>query len=130
MQTQYVWDQTADPALYGAFINPDWTEIAWIARNTLQFMTIPEGELKSTLVQQDAIAATAWSPNSNLFATGSAIVVGNEPTPLVSVWEAHTNTLVKAFPITQSIQNISFSPDSSEIAVLDVKGVMRVFSIE
>ena len=129
MLTRYTWDQSTSPVLYGGYFSPDWTKIAWVARSTLQVMTIPDGKFKPSLDHQDAVSAFAWSPDSKIIATASAVVGGDRPTPLVYLWDAEANNLQKTITTENPIQSLSFSPDSTELAILDAKGVMMVFPV-
>jgi WD40 repeat protein len=124
------WSESASPALYGAYFSPDWKTIAWVARGTVQLMSVESGKLGPLLSHEDAVNALAWSPDSTLVATASAATVNGNFVPVVELWSADTgktlNTLVLSDPAIQ----ISFSPDGKTLATLDSAGTVQFWAVK
>jgi WD40 repeat protein len=124
------WSESASPALYGAYFSPDWKTIAWVARGTVQLMSIESGKLGPILSHEDAVNALAWSPDSTLLATASAATVDGNFVPVVKIWSADSgktlNTLVLSNPAIQ----IAFSPDGKRMATLDSSGTLQFWAVQ
>jgi WD40 repeat protein len=124
------WSESASPALYGAYFSPDWKTIAWVARGTVQLMSVENGKLGPLLSHEDAVNAVAWSPNSTLLATATAATVDGNFVPVVEVWSADSgktlNTLVLSNPAIQ----IAFSPDGKRLATLDSNGTLQFWAVQ
>jgi WD40 repeat protein len=123
------WSESASPALYGAYFSPDWKTIAWVARGTVQLMSVENGKLGPLLSHEDAVNALAWSPDSTLLATAAAATVDGNFVPVVELWSAESgktlNTLVLSNPAIQ----ISFSPDGKRLATLDSAGMLQFWAV-
>jgi WD40 repeat protein len=124
------WSESASPALYGAYFSPDWKTIAWVARGTVQLMSIESGKLGPILSHEDAVNALAWSPDSTLLATASAATVDGNFVPVVKIWSADSgktlNTLVLSNPAIQ----IAFSPEGKRMATLDSSGTLQFWAVQ
>jgi WD40 repeat protein len=124
------WSESASPALYGANFSPDWKTIAWVARGTVQLMSVESGKLGPILSHEDAVNALAWSPDSTLVATASAATVNGNFVPVVEIWSADSgktlNTLVLSNPAIQ----IAFSPDGKRLATLDSTGTLQFWAVQ
>jgi WD40 repeat protein len=124
------WSESASPALYGAYFSLDWKTIAWVARGTVQLMSVESGKLGPILSHEDAVNALAWSPDSTLIATASAATVNGNFVPVVEVWNAASgktlNTLVLSNPAIQ----IAFSPDGKRLASLDSTGTLQFWAVQ
>jgi WD40 repeat protein len=124
------WNQGTAPALYGAYFSPDWKTIAWVARGTVQLMSVESGKLGPALNHEDAVNTLAWSPDSSLLATASAATVNGNFVPVVELWSISSgktlNTLVLANPAIQ----VSFSPDGKNLATLDSTGTLQFWAVK
>ena len=124
------WNESASPALYGAYFSPNWKNIAWVARGTVQLMSVENGKLGPLLSHEDAVNALAWSPDRTLVATASAATVDGNFVPVVEIWNAESgktlNTLVLSNPAIQ----IAFSPDGKRLATLDSTGTLQFWAVQ
>jgi WD40 repeat protein len=124
------WSESASPALYGAYFSPDWKTIAWVARGTVQLMSVESGKLGPIFSHEDAVNALAWSPDNTLVATASAATVNGNFVPVVEIWSAGNgktlNTLVLSNPAIQ----ITFSPDGKRLATLDSTGTLQFWAVQ
>jgi WD40 repeat protein len=124
------WSESASPVLYGAYFSPDWKTIAWVARGTVQLMSVESGRLGPMLSHEDAVNALAWSPDSTLLATASAATVDGNFVPVVELWSADSgktlNTLVLSNPAIQ----VAFSPDGKRLATLDSTGTLQFWAVK
>jgi WD40 repeat protein len=123
------WSESASPALYGAYFSPDWKTVAWVARGTVQLMSVENGKLGALLSHEDAVNALAWSPDSKILATAAAATVNGNFVPVVELWSVESgkslNTLVLSNPAIQ----ISFSPDGKKLATLDSTGTLQFWAV-
>lgn len=123
------WTEHASPVLYGAHLSPDWEQVAWVARGTVQLMDVETGELGATLSHEDFIGAFAWSPDGSLIATGAAGTVEGEFAPLVTIWDVSggekVNTLVQPEPVL----SLAFSPDGQELGTLYGNGTLQLWVV-
>ena len=124
------WNQGSAPALYGAYFSPDWKTIAWVARGTVQLMSVDSGKLGAALNHEDAVNTLAWSPDSSILATASAATVDGNFVPVVELWSVDSgktlNTLVLSNPAIQ----VSFSPDGKSLATLDSTGTLKFWAVK
>jgi WD40 repeat protein len=123
------WTGSASANLYGAYISPDWKEVAWVAREAVQIMDMTTGGEGAILNHKDPVSAIAWTLNSEFLATASLSMNGDEIEPVIYIWDPSKDIPIKTLPQMAPIQSLTFSPDGQDLAVLDTKGEVRVFDI-
>jgi len=124
------WTEHASPALYGAYFSPDWKQIAWVARGSVQIMNAESGALMHHLNHEDFVNSVAWSPDGSLLASAAAGTVNGTFTPLVNIWDPLNGQVVNVLPINKPVTSLSFSPDGRELAILTVDGTFQIWSAE
>ncbi len=124
------WNESASPVLYGAYFSPDWKTIAWVARGTVQLMSVESGKLGPLLSHEDAVNALAWSPDSTLIATASAATVNGNFVPVVELWSADTGKTLNTLVLSDPALQISFSPDGKTLATLDSAGTVQFWAVK
>ena len=127
---QLEWTDAVTPSLFGAFFSPDWKKLAWVSQSVVQFMDVTTEKTTVLLSHEDAVGAVAWAPDSRLFATSSTINQGGDIIAAVMVWDSNTGKLNHTFPQASPVQSITFAPDNSSLAVLDVAGQMHVWRLD
>lgn len=124
------WSESDSPALYGAFFAPDWQNLAWVARGTVQLMDVGGGTTGPMLNHEDSVSVIAWSPDSRLLATAAAGTVESEFAPIVIIWEVSSGQAVNTLVQKASVQSLSFSPDGGVLAILDSGGQLQMWAVE
>jgi WD40 repeat protein len=124
------WSESASPVLYGAYFSPDWKTIAWVARGTVQLMSVESGNLGPLLSHEDAVNALAWSPDSTLLATASAATVNGNFVPVVELWSLDTGKTLNTLVLSEPALQISFSPDGKTLATLDSAGTVQFWAVK
>ena len=86
IQKTMEWSEHASPALYSANFSPDWRSIAWVARGTVQLMSVDTGELGSQISHEDFVISCVWSPDSRRLATAAPVYNEGQLKMGVFVW--------------------------------------------
>jgi dipeptidyl aminopeptidase/acylaminoacyl peptidase len=123
------WLDSATSALYGAYLSPDWRQVAWVAQSVVQLMAVEDGKLGPLLVHQDVVRAVAWSPDSRLLATAAAATVNEGLVPVVQIWNSSNGDLLNTLVQPEAVQSLSFSPDGRQLAVLNTNGNLQMWSV-
>jgi len=124
------WTEAVNPALLGAFFSPDWKKLAWVSQSAVQFMDVETGKNKVLIGHEDAVGSVAWAPDSTMFATSSTKAGGGDITAAVLVWDSNTGKLLQTFLQDSPVQSITFAPDNSSLAVLDVVGQLHIWRLD
>lgn len=122
------WVDSPVASLYGAFFSPDWKQIAWVAQGQVQLMGTETAQPGPKLSHADTISALAWSPDGRLVATASAAIQGDALVPAVYLWEALNGYLVAQLNQPGAVVSLSFSPDGTQLAMLDGSGNVSIWS--
>lgn len=130
VQNTLQWTESASPALYGAILSPDWSQVAWYARGTIQLMDTQTGELGVSLEHEDFITTIAWSPNSKLIASAAAATVVNEFLPVVILWDIVTGEQLAVLPLKSSISQLKFNPEGTQLGILTADGEFQTWTIK
>jgi WD40 repeat protein len=123
------WLEDASPALYGVFFSPDWRYLAWTAKNSVQIMDLDSGELGPQLMHEDFISAVAWSPDGRSLAVGAAGTVEGAFMPEIVIWDVQSGQPVITRGVQAPIESLSFSPDGSQLGILDSSGQFQVWTV-
>ena len=126
----YTWTDHASPALYGAYFSPEWDQLAWVARGSIQIMDPENGELGPLLSHEDFISATAWSPDGSTIASAAAGTLDGEFASLIYIWDPLTGELINRLVMNEPVTTLSFSPDGRELAVLSTSGALQIWVVE
>ncbi len=129
VQKTLEWSEHASPALYSANFSPDWRMIAWVARGSVQMMEIETGALGPHISHEDFVLACVWSPDSRRLATAAPLFEGDQLKMGVFIWDPNSGEETDRYLMEGTIKSMSFSPDSSRLAVLDENGLLKVFSL-
>jgi WD40 repeat protein len=124
------WNQGTAPALYGAYFSPDWKTIAWVARGSVQLMSVESGKLGPALNHEDAVNTLAWSPDSSILATASAATVNGNFVPVVELWSVDSGKTLKTLVLSNPAIQVSFSPDGKSLATLDSTGTLQFWAVK
>jgi hypothetical protein len=124
------WSESASPALYGVFFSPDWRYLAWVARNSVQIMSLESGDLGPQLIHEDFVNAVSWSPDSSLLAVGAAGTVDGAFVPEIVIWDIQTGQPVETRGEQASIVSLSFSPDGGQLGILNSSGVFQIWKLK
>jgi WD40 repeat protein len=130
IQNTLQWTESASPALYGALLSPDWRQIAWYARGTIQLMDAATGELGPALEHEDFIATIAWSPDSALLASAAAATIEGEFLPAVILWDVVTGEQLALLPMKSSISQLKFNPEGTLLGILTTDGEFQTWTIK
>lgn len=123
------WTGSATSALYGVYLSPDWTRAAWVTQSAIQMMELSSGKIGPLLSHANVVNAVAWSPNSLLLATASAVMVGEDLAPAVLIWEADSGSLINTLVQPTAVQDLTFSPDGRQLAILHINGDLQSWSV-
>ena len=123
------WAEHASPALYGAFFSPDWSQVAWVARGTVQLMVVDSGELGPTLEHEDFVNDVAWSPDGRLLASAAAGTLNGDFVPIVEMWDAAQGQSIKSLGQQAPVFGLEFSPNGLMLGALDGDGKLQLFAI-
>ena len=123
----YQWVESASPNLYTVIFSPDWSNLAWIARETVQLMNADSGELGPMLSHEDFVSAFAWTPNGRLIAAAAGATIDGDFVPAVMIWDATSGQVVNTLVQPAAVQSLEFSPDGTELAILDSIGRLRMW---
>ena len=93
-------------------------------------MDVATGKQTVLLNHEDAVGAIAWASDNFHLATSSILSQNGTVTAAVFVWNADTGLLSAIFPMPAPVQSITFAPDAKSLAVLDVVGKVRIWSLE
>jgi WD40 repeat protein len=123
------WTEGASPVLNGVYFSPDWDTIAWVARGTVQLMDRSSGDLGPVFHHEDAVNSVSWSPDSTLFASASAGTVAGVFSPVVYLWETDKGGKVNELVQPAIVIQIVFSPNGTEIGVLNYEDVLSFWAV-
>lgn len=123
------WSETSSPALYGASFSPDWSRLAWVARNTVQLMAVDSGVFGPTLNHEDFVNDVAWSPDAKLLAVSTAATIEGELQPAVLIWDPATGKSITTLAQPEPVLSLSFSPDGRSLAVLLYGGDLQLWAV-
>jgi WD40 repeat protein len=129
VERQLAWAGSASSTLYGGYLSPDWTIIAWVAQSAVQLMNASSGQEGPLLNHEDAVSSIAWSPDSKIIATAAAMTSDGELNPVVYVWSPDLDQPITTIVQNAPVQSLSFSPDGLSLAVLDVSGSVQIFNL-
>ncbi len=124
------WTESASPALYSAIFSPDWKNLAWTARGTVQLMDVKTEKLGQTLSHEDFVSATSWSPDGGLIATASAATVNGNFSPVAILWDVATGKSVNTLVQTDPVVSLGFSTNGFSLATLVNKGLLSLWAVE
>jgi WD40 repeat protein len=124
-----LWSEPSSPALYGAYLSPDWQKIAWVGRGIVQVMDLQSEKIEATLGHEDYVGSVTWSPRGDILATASARAGGNETSPVVILWDVKTGQYLKQIQTTSQVKSLSFSTDAVKFAVLDIGGEINIWTV-
>jgi hypothetical protein len=124
------WTESNSPNLYGAYISPDWVNLAWVARSSVQLMNIATGSLGPLLNHEDYISALAWSPEGNVLATAAAATVDGQFSPVVILWDIKTGMVLRTLAQETPVQSLEFSPEGLNLGVMGVNGELKIWPTE
>lgn len=130
IQRSLQWTDSSSPALYGAILSPDWTQLAWYTRGTIQLMDTASGEPGPSLEHEDFITTIAWSPDGSLIASAAAATVDQEFLPAATLWDPFTGEKLNVLPLKTSIAQLKFSPDGTQLGILTTDGGFQVWNIQ
>jgi WD40 repeat protein len=124
------WTEHAAPALYGVAFSPDWRLIAWYARGTVQFMSVPSGELGATVSYEEFIQAVAFSQEGDFFASATLGTVQDDFIPVVQVWDVNDGEpFVTLSSHEFSVSLLRFSLDAQFLAAATMEGAVAVWQV-
>lgn len=130
IQRSLQWTDSSSPALYGAVLSPDWTQLAWYTRGTIQLMDTASGGPGPSLEHEDFITTIAWSPDGGLLASAAAATIGQEFLPAATLWDPFTGEKLNVLPLKTSIAQLKFSPDGTQLGILTTDGGFQVWNIQ
>lgn len=130
IQNTLQWTDSASPALYGAVLSPDWSQVAWYARGTIQLMDTASGQLGPSLEHEDFITTIAWSPGGELIASAAAGTVGQEFLPVAILWDAINGEQLAVLPLKSSISQLKFNPEGTQLGILTSDGEFQAWIIK
>jgi WD40 repeat protein len=123
------WSESATSALYGVYLSPDWGQAAWVSQGAVQLMDVKTGKTGPLLTHPDVVRSIAWSPDSQLLATGSAAMDEGKLEPAVLLWDASSGRLLHTLIQLEPVQSLAFSPDGRQLAVLTTNGNLQTWSV-
>jgi WD40 repeat protein len=123
------WQGSVTPSLTSADLSPDWSQIAWVTQGAVQLMKVGDGNLGPLLSHQYVVSDIAWSPDSRLLATASAVLVNDVLQPAAMIWDAKSGNLLNSLIQPAPVQSIAFSPDGGVLAVLNANGNLQTWSV-
>jgi WD40 repeat protein len=108
--------ETAAPE-YTAGFKGNSSQIIWQARATLRLQDISSGMLGVSVNAEDFFAAYQLSPDGKVLAGAASKTINGVSTPAVMLWEAATGNEIRDLALPQYVSSLSFSADSSLLAV-------------
>lgn len=121
------WVDSASPSLYAAVFSPDWSRLAWVAREVVQIMDAGTGNLGPQFIHEDFVAAYSWSPDSKRFVSVSTSLNQGRLVNKAFLWDTNSGVLTDSLILESPIQSLSFSPDSSNLALLTSEGNLLIW---
>jgi WD40 repeat protein len=122
------WTQETIPALYQVEFSPDWSQVAWVARGTVQLMQVSTGELGPALQHEDFVNGVAWSPDGELLASAAAAMVEDQFNPATLIWDPQAGELINTLILPEAASGVYFSPDGKLLAILGAEGEVQLWA--
>jgi WD40 repeat protein len=129
IQKTLEWSEHASPALYSANFSPDWRSIAWVARGTVQLMSVDTGELGSQISHEDFVISCVWSPDSRQLATAAPVYNEGQMKMGVFVWDPSNGQRLERYLLDGNLRSMVFSPEGDQLAILDENGILNVINL-
>jgi len=123
-----VWNPESIPALSQVVFSPDWSQVAWVARNTVQLMQVASGELGPAFQHEDFVNGISWSPDGSLLASAAAGTINDQFSPVAEFWDPQAGELVNTQALSEPVGSLGFSPDGSLLAILDAQGEVQFWA--
>lgn len=123
------WTDSTSAVLYSVSFTKDWRKAAWIAQTVVMIMDVRDGRQGPILGHPDHISGYAWSPNGDLFATGTVVSDGGEMKPAVLVWDPSDGKLLATLLQPAAVEKLAFSPENDRLAVLHPGGNLQVWDL-
>jgi WD40 repeat protein len=96
----------------------------------VRILDVSTGESTFIPGQEEIINAVVWSPDGKFIAAGA----GRFPTPSqdnsVRVWDAETYEPVREIPFDKPITSISWNPEGTQLAAVDLDGAVYIIDIQ
>ncbi len=123
------WPNSPAAALYGAYLSPDWSRVAWVAQGAVQVMDAASGAPGPLLGHADTVSALAWSPDGRLLATASAVNDRGSLSPALILWDPTSGRQAAVLRPAGPALALSFSPDGASLAALGADGALQVWRV-
>jgi len=124
------WTESASPALYGAVLSPDWSQVAWYARGTVQLMDAASGASGPALEHEDFISDVAWSPDSRIIASAAAATIAEEFLPVVLLWDAFSGEQLAVLALKNPVTQLKFNPAGTQLGILTSDGGFQSWIVQ
>lgn len=108
--------ETAAP-VYNVQFSEDGKQAIWIARATIQLSDISNNTMRPAIFHQDFISSFATSPNGKLLVTAAGNTKNDAFVPFIFFYDTNTSDVLNSMEMQKSVYSMSFSPDSSLLAV-------------
>jgi WD40 repeat protein len=123
------WVDSPTASLYFVAFSPDWSRLAWVSQTAVQIMEIETGAAGPLLNHEDHVGAAVWAPDGRRLATAAAATLGGSQSPAVLIWDGESGELLQTLPQAAAVKSLAFSPDGTQVAVLDSRGDLKIWTI-